>query len=109
MCGTAGYAANGIVGVAGVIGLGGVADTAGRPGLMLTGGAAPPGTKTLAFGLRTNSFAFGFKVDFFADEVGVDDADGGDGAVSRAALAGAAAASVSDFWRCSEFGDKVLA
>ena len=55
-----------MVGVAGVIGLcGGVAEIGGRPGLMLTG-AATPGTKTFAFGLSTNSFALGFRLDFFA-------------------------------------------
>jgi hypothetical protein len=61
----------------------------GLPGLMTTPDA-PPGTKTLAFGLRTNSFAFGFRVNFLpeaatetegtvvdddtSDEEGVDDA-----------------------------------
>ena len=73
-----------MVGVAGVMGLcGGVAEMGGRPGLMLTGGAATPGIKTFAFGFKVNSFAFGFNVDFFAaaaTDVGVVDktAAGGD-------------------------------
>jgi hypothetical protein len=57
-----------MLGVAGVIGLwGGVAEIGGRPGLIATiAGPGAPGTKTFAFGLKINSFAFGFIVDFFA-------------------------------------------
>ncbi len=74
--------------MAGVIGLwGGVEGIGGRPGLIPTPAAAP-GTKTLAFGLRTNSFAFGFRVDFFAavaTEAGIDASDvaGGDAEAAR--------------------------
>ena len=68
-------------GVAGVIGRwGGVAEIGGLPGLIPTPAAAP-GTKTLAFGFSTNSFALGFKVDFLAVasvDVGVDSNDGDD-------------------------------
>ena len=68
-------------GVAGVIGRwGGVAEIGGLPGLIPTPDAAP-GTKTLAFGFSTNSFALGFKVDFLAVasvDVGVDSNDGDD-------------------------------
>ena len=49
----------------------------GLPGLMPTPDAAP-GTKTLAFGLRTNSFAFGFKVDFLAEAATETEGTGAD-------------------------------
>ena len=89
-----------MVGVAGVMGLcGGVAEIGGRPGLMLTG-AATPGTKTFAFGLRTNSFALGFRLDFFAaaaTDMGVVTPLADAGGVDEVALAGDISCSVSDF------------
>jgi hypothetical protein len=70
---------------------------------------APPGTKTFAFGLRTNSFALGFSVDFFAEAVagGVDEVvDATDADISCGGIGWAD--SVSDFCLCTAFGDAML-